>query len=107
MSCIAGYKFDKKEIIHSSLKHFGCTTSLLACCDGGHEFAYGRKGRSGEIGAIVMGFGGEDIANLVTFLDVPHPKGMGRVPYPVLRMISVKNTRYDLFLFGRRIGGGN
>eukprot|EP00957_Ditylum_brightwellii_P190291 14485195-Ditylum_brightwellii.AAC.1 len=37
------------------------------------------------LSAIVMGVGGEDITNLVTFLDIPHPKGMGRVSMPHIK----------------------
>eukprot|EP00957_Ditylum_brightwellii_P073994 5623064-Ditylum_brightwellii.AAC.1 len=34
------------------------------------------------LAVIVMGVGGEEITNLVTFLDLQHPKGMGRVAMP-------------------------
>eukprot|EP00957_Ditylum_brightwellii_P009136 690664-Ditylum_brightwellii.AAC.1 len=48
------------------------------------------------LSAIVMGVGGEDITNFVTFLYIPRPKGMGRVS--MLRIeddIAQRMGRYD------------
>eukprot|EP00957_Ditylum_brightwellii_P161671 12309240-Ditylum_brightwellii.AAC.1 len=46
-SCSVGHKVDLKGMIYLSLKHLGCSTSLLDCCDGRHEFACRGKRTSG------------------------------------------------------------
>eukprot|EP00957_Ditylum_brightwellii_P099383 7570460-Ditylum_brightwellii.AAC.1 len=37
------------------------------------------------LSAIMMGVEGKDIANLVTFLDIPHTKGIRRVYMPCIK----------------------